>query len=473
MISRLFNKKLSREHSVFLGTMLMSMILGLASIQIFQALQKKGDLGCSRMYQVELTPETPQVLSGITEYDTACYHFEAQAGQSLSITTNTFVTLLSPDGGITAIQDGWSQSLTMSGQYYLKIEQNPYLDDDFFIELSTFATVNSDRVSSNIGSTSAGILDFSGKLRSPEPTSLQTTPPFADDFQLKAILDQAIVHVERRGLPLDKLSISLVKLTSESCCGYAGFNDNYPRYPASVAKLFWLVNLYAQYENGILSPGTVSESDIRKMIADSDNEPASRVLDLVTQTESGTDLSTDELERWMDKRFSINRYFEERGYHGVNLSQKTFPIPYLQLNGPQGRELQMRGKPTQPIRNHLTTHSTARLLYEIFTNQAVSSTYSQRIQSHLKRDLSPASWQGRPFNSIEGFLGESLPPSTSFYSKAGWMSISRNDAAVIVSPDGETKYILVVFGDDKAFMDDDEIFPAISREIYQSLANNL
>jgi beta-lactamase class A len=103
----------------------------------------------------------------------------------------------------------------------------------------------------------------------------------------------------------------------------------------------------------------------------------------------------------------------------------------------------------------------------------VNSTYSQRIQAHLKRDLSPASWQGKPFNSIEGFLGESLPASTSFYSKAGWMSISRNDAAVIVSPDGKAKYILVVFGDDQAFMDDEDIFPVISREIYQSLVNNL
>jgi hypothetical protein len=425
------------------------------------------------MYQVELTPETSQVLSGIAEYDTACYHFEAQAGQSLAITTNTPITLLSPDNDITAIQDSWSQPLTISGQYYLKIEQNSYLNDGFFIELSTLATANSNRVSSNIGSTLVGILNLSGKLRSPEPTSLQTTPLFANDLQLKAILDQAIVHVERRGLPLDKLSISLVKLTSDSCCGYAGFNDNYPRYPASVAKLFWLVNLYAQYENRTLSPGTVPESEIRKMIADSDNEPASRVLDLVTQTESGKDLSTDELERWMDKRFSINRYFEARGYQGINLSQKTFPIPYLQLNGPQGRELQMRGNSAQPIRNHLTTRSTAWLLHEIFTNQAVNSTYSQRIQAHLKRDLSPASWQGKPFNSIEGFLGESLPASTSFYSKAGWMSISRNDAAVIVSPDGKAKYILVVFGDDQAFMDDEDIFPVISREIYQSLVNNL
>jgi hypothetical protein len=424
------------------------------------------------MYSVELTPENSQVLSGIAKYDTACYQFEAQEGQNLSIETNTPITLFSPDTNIAAIQDTWSQSLTVSGQYHLKIEPNPYLDDDFFVELSSLVAENSNRIISYIGSASVDALVFSEKLSSPEKTLFKTSSSFVVDSQLKAVLDQAIFQVENRSLPLEKLSISLVDLNSETCCSYAGFNDNYPRYPASVAKLFWLVNLYAHYENGTLNSNVISESEIRKMIADSDNEPASRVLDLVTQTESGSNLSNEDLARWMDKRNSINRYFEAGGYQGINLSQKTFPIPYLQLNGPQGRELQMRGNAPQPIRNHLTTHSTARLLYEIFTHRALSSTYSQRIQAHLKRDLSPASWRGKPFNSIEGFLGESLPTNTHFYSKAGWMSISRNDAAIIISPDGKAKYILVVFGDDKAFMDDEDVFPIISREIYKSLASN-
>jgi beta-lactamase class A len=239
-----------------------------------------------------------------------------------------------------------------------------------------------------------------------------------------------------------------------------------------VVKLFWLVNLYAQYEDGTLSSNVLSEREIHKMISDSDNEPASRVLDLITQTESGGNLSADDLKKWLDKRLTINSYFEARGYQGVNLSQKTFPIPYLQLNGPQGRELQMRGDPAKPIRNYLTTYSTAQLLYKISTNKALNSTYSHRVLDHLKRDLSLASWQGKPFNSIEGFLGEALPENISFYSKAGWMSISRNDAAIIVTPDGRTKYILVVFGDDQAFMDNEEVFPAISKIVYQGLVGN-
>lgn len=465
-------KKLSRKKPGFLAVMLVSIILGLGSVKIFHASQVKDNLGCTRIYQMTLIPETSQDLSGTAEYDIACYQFEAQSGQTLSITVNTPITLLLPNADIVPIQDSWSQLLTTSGKYYIKIEQNPALNSGFLVQLSTWSTANKDLTDSNIELTPNELMDTPTRLHSLKSTSSQTSSPFVRDIKLDAVIDIVLAHVEKRGLPLDKFSISLVSLTSDSCCGYAGFNDKYPRYPASIVKLFWLVNLYAQYENGTLSSSTVPEIAIHKMIADSDNEPASRVLDLITQTESGGNLSTDDLKRWLDKRLSINSYFEARGYQGINLSQKTFPIPYLQLNEPQGRELQMRGNAVQPIRNYLTTYSTAQLLYEISTNQALSSTYSHRVLNHLKRDLSPTAWQGKPFNSIEGFLGESLPVNTGFYSKAGWMSISRNDASIIIAPDGKTKYILVVFGDDRAFKDDEEIFPAISKLIYQNLVSN-
>lgn len=303
-------------------------------------------------------------------------------------------------------------------------------------------------------------------------TSLFVTQlSFVQDHKLQHILNNSLSLLSQRNLPLEKISISLIQLGDQNCCKYAGFNDTYPRFPASIAKLFWLVYLYSQYNDGILSESAISETEIRKMMADSDNEPASQVLDLVTQTESGESLSQADLGQWMDKRLSVNRYFESLGYYGINVSQKNFPVPFINLYEPKGRDLQMRGDPHRPIRNYLTTLSTARLLYNIHTRQAVSTEYSDRIKSHLRRDLNPAAWQKKPFNSIDGFLGESLPPNTEFYSKAGWMSSARNDAAIIISPDGRTQYILVIFGDDVMFKEDEDIFPRLSQQIYSSLIN--
>lgn len=464
-------RKVSREYSVFFGAILVPSILGLGLLKITQLFQTRNSLGCEQLYQIDLSPDTSQALPKGLESSVTCYQFEAQSGQNLGIKTNRTISLIFPNTQTVEIQDVWGQVLTHSGQYYIKVEPNTFLADDFSVDLSTWSADDNILFESAIDSTTRERIENPNNLEFNSLSPLRNDS-FVRDPELSIILERVIAQVEQRGLPLDKLSISLVDLTLETCCGYAGFNDRYPRYPASVVKLFWLVNLYAQYQTGDLSSNIISEREIYEMIADSDNEPASRVLDLITQTESGGNLSSTDLDQWMNKRFSVNRYFEIRGYQGINISQKTFPIPYLQLNEPQGRELQMRGDAAQPIRNFLTTHSTARLLHEIFIGHALNPVNNQRVLGHLKRDLLPSSWQGRPFNSIEGFLGQSLPSNTTFYSKAGWMSISRNDAAIIITPDGKTQYILVVFGDDKAFMDDDDIFPIISRTIYQGLVDN-
>jgi hypothetical protein len=307
------------------------------------------------------------------------------------------------------------------------------------------------------------ILDYTA------PVLLASSSSLIPDDRLQLIVDETLMLVDQRGLPLDKFSISLIRLNHENRSSYAGFNDTYPRFPASIAKLFWLVYLYSQYNDGTLDERQISEDQIHKMIADSDNEPASRVLDLITQTSSGESLPPSDLEQWIYKRFSVNRYFESLGYRNINVSQKNFPVPSINLYEPQGRDLQIRGNPQQPTRNSLTTLSTAYLLYAIHTHQAVNTDYSNRIKSHLRRDLNPAVWSKKPFNSVDGFLGEALPPNTEFYSKAGWMSSARNDAAIIISPDAQAQYILVVFGDDVAFKEDEDVFPAISQQIYNRL----
>ena len=53
----------------------------------------------------------------------------------------------------------------------------------------------------------------------------------------------------------------------------------------------------------------------------------------------------------------------------------------------------------------------------------------------------------------------------------GWNSKTRNDAAIIVSPDEKSKYILVIFGDDPSFYKDKTLFPEISRMVYDRMTD--
>ena len=59
--------------------------------------------------------------------------------------------------------------------------------------------------------------------------------------------------------------------------------------------------------------------------------------------------------------------------------------------------------------------------------------------------LIPSSGKADPENQVDGFLGEGLPNGRGFWSKAGWMSQARHDAAWWSSPINH-RCLLVAFG---------------------------
>ena len=125
-------------------------------------------------------------------------------------------------------------------------------------------------------------------------------------------------------------------------------------------------------------------------------------------------LNKEGFTQWKKQRQSINRFFQNANYQDINISQKTFPIPDLKINEPQGTDLQIRGdNPQKPIRNKITTYHAARLMYEIATQQAVAPEYSQKMLNLLTRDLRREAWKFDPpnpdeFNPVENFLGEGV-----------------------------------------------------------------
>ncbi len=183
-------------------------------------------------------------------------------------------------------------------------------------------------------------------------------------------------------------------------------------------------------------------------------------------------MSQEEYVTWINKRSKVNTFFQKAGYDRININQKNFPIPYLKLDEPQGRDLQMRGDNRIPIRNQMTTEEAARLMYEIFTGQAVSPNASTSMQHLLTRDLRPEFYTQEQYNSVEGFLGESLPLDQIYFaSKVGWTLASRQEVAYITTNDGKIAYILSIFGDDKLYGNDWEIFPKMSLKVFQEMAH--
>lgn len=297
------------------------------------------------------------------------------------------------------------------------------------------------------------------------PSSLQNSQ------EMQAIVNIVVNHAKSKNLPVEHLSVSLIEVNSGKTAEYQAEKL---RYPASVVKLFWLVGIYSYFEAGILQDIEQFFPDLHKMLKKSDNEAASRLLDSITNTKSGSKLSLQEYQKWLQKRYSINSFFQKAGYEGINISQKTFPIPSENMYEPKGKDLQMRGDPKKPTRNKISTQQTARLMYEIFTEKAISAEYSRELQKWLTWDLKSSDWKNidpnTSFNPIRGFFGESLPTNTYFASKAGWTSSTRQEVAYINN--GKTAYILAIFGEDRAYAQNWKIFPQISRLVFEHMTHD-
>ncbi|MBW4678740.1 MAG: class A beta-lactamase-related serine hydrolase [Microcoleus vaginatus WJT46-NPBG5] len=231
-------------------------------------------------------------------------------------------------------------------------------------------------------------------------------------------------------------------------------------YPASVVKLFYLVAIHEWLEKGMSQNSAELERAIRDMIVDSSNDATSLVMDVLTGTTSGPELSAGPFETWKQQRNLINRYFQSFGwpeFESINVNQKTW------CDGPYGRERAFLGE-LMENRNMLTTNATARLLHSIIGGVAVSSVRSQAMMELMKRSLNPADLAADPENQVTGFFGAGVPLDTKVWSKAGWTSQVRHDAAYIELPNRHP-YLLVVFIEGKAHSNNEAILPFVSEQI--------
>jgi len=259
----------------------------------------------------------------------------------------------------------------------------------------------------------------------------------------------------------DQLAVTLADLRDPRKPVQASYRGEEQIYPASVIKLFYLVAAHRWLEDGKLQDTDELRRAMRDMIVDSFNEATGYIVDLLTSTTSGPELSPKEMERWYQKRNAVNRYFVSLGYTNINVNRKPW------CEGPYGREMQSVKLSKPNHRNWLTTDATARLLTEIVTGRAVSAKRSAEMMELLKRDLSPDSSDKNV--QAQAYTGLALPPGAKLWSKAGWTSETRHDAAYVELPNG-AKFILVTFTVDHA--GERNIIATVARSVVESLSTS-
>lgn len=297
------------------------------------------------------------------------------------------------------------------------------------------------------------------------------SPKFTQSKKLQRIINEIVNFAKVKKFPTQALSITIIDVETGE---YGAYQQEKLKYPASVVKLFWMVYFYAQVEQGLLQEAEFNKY-LDLMITKSDNEAASYIIDKITNTEYHQNIEGKKYINWKSKRLEINNFFQRAGYNNINISQKTFPIPSLNLKTAKGSELKLRNNPQNPILNKISTQQVARLLYEIHTNKSLSKESNSKMAKLLNidavsRKIKRNYINPNEFNPVRGFLSASLPDDAYFKGKAGWTTNTRNDAGIIITPNNET-YILVIFAEDRTYAYDWKIFPEFSQLVFNRMTS--
>jgi hypothetical protein len=288
-----------------------------------------------------------------------------------------------------------------------------------------------------------------------------TTMPHADEeltALVKKAADEALAKFKSTALKPEELKITLIDLRNPEHPKSGSIRGDAGTYPASVIKLFYLVAAHRWLEVGKIKDSPELQKTLRDMIVDSSNEATGKIVDILSGTTGGDELPEDEMKTYSAQRSEVNEYFKSLGFTGINVGQKTYAGA-----SPMGREKAFLGKNFEN-RNKLTTDATARLLAEIVTGKAVTKERSEAMMKLLSRDMSAKSKSGD--DQAHGFTAMVLDPKDKLWSKAGWTTKDRHDAAYVETSD-ELKFVLVIFTTNHG--NERKIIPTVAKIVLEGL----
>ena len=296
---------------------------------------------------------------------------------------------------------------------------------------------------------------------------------YSPDGAMSEILTQLVARLEAEGRDglRDDLSITWVSVERPSADldlqGWAlrgaSHGGERLRYPASVIKLVYLIATEVWLQRGLLREEPELRRALAAMIQDSSNDATGYVVDRLSGTTSGPALRPDPMQAWERQRQLVNDWLHSLDWpelEGCNACQKTWG------DGPYGRERIFYGENLEN-RNRLSTDATARLLQGVMASELVSPPACSRMQGLLRRSLEAEDRARDPENQVDGFLGAGLPLEARLWSKAGWMSAARHDAAYVEPQDGPP-FLLVVMAEGQRCAADTTLLPEIARALLEA-----
>lgn len=297
------------------------------------------------------------------------------------------------------------------------------------------------------------------------PAKTYTQPKLENSPRLQSILNTAVSDMLRNyadgSFKDTQVAATLIDLKNPQQLEWASIRGDERIYPASVVKMFYMNALERQLEDGKVTMTNEITRGLKDMIVDSSNEATQYILDVLTDTSSGAELPQKEFDQWQHQRNRVNRFYSAMGYANINVNQKTF------CEDAYGIEQQSRNYKGEN-RNALTTNATARLLAEIVLGRMNTPERTIAMMDLMKRN--PFKKTNDTDSQDTGFSGKAFidmkMTGVKLWSKAGWTSRARHDAAYIETPEGQ-KFVLVVFTENHA--NDHEAIPSVVKGVINGL----
>ena len=281
-------------------------------------------------------------------------------------------------------------------------------------------------------------------------------------YCLKGLLDR--FEKEGRSNLQENIAITCIRYDKKNPLpsdGYGtGWNSSKKYYPASVVKIVYAFATKIWIEKDLIVESEELRRALTEMIANSNNDATSYILDLLTGTTSGPSLNNSNYKAWKIQRELVNNWLNDLEWPEIknwNCSQKTWN------EGPFGREKDFYGKNNEN-RNSMTTEGIARIFESLMTNQMLPILKSEQLKKVFNRSLDPVDRKQDLENQVDGFLGAGLPSSSKLWSKAGLMSEVRHDVAWWESPK-RNPMLVVVFTTGQQLVKDQFLLPALSSEL--------
>ena len=232
------------------------------------------------------------------------------------------------------------------------------------------------------------------------------------DANLQSILEKKINANKtwRRLVKKKKMSIGIVDLSDTSNFRYAGINDNFMMYAASLPKIAILLAVMDAVDKGELAYTNEVKQDLRLMISKSNNQASTRMIDR---------LGFEKIENVL--RDPKNKLYDEKTGGGLWVGKRY---------AAQGRRYP---EPMKGISHAATTRQVCNFYYQMALGNLVNRERSkQMLDIMIKPEL-----HHKLVNTLD-----KIAPKADVYRKSGSWRNFHSDSALVWGPN--RKYIIVV-----------------------------